>query len=70
MKSNQSDLFVTQNYTITIKDGEIKHCVNTKQRQLRAALTGAQKDIYDVSLWNFVNNAPLLVDQITYKPSL
>ena len=43
---NQSNLFVTQNYTIPIKDGKIEQCVNRTQRQLRATLTGAQTDIY------------------------
>ena len=46
---NQSDLFVTQNYTIPIKDGKIEQCVNRTQRQLRATLTGAQTDIYGKS---------------------
>ena len=38
----KSNLFVTQNYTIPIKDGKIEQCVNRTQRQLRATLTGAQ----------------------------
>ena len=46
---NQSNLFVTQNYTIPIKDGKIEQCVNRTQRQLRATLTGAQTDIYGKS---------------------
>ena len=45
----KSNLFVTQNYTITVKDGKIEQCVNTTQRQLRATLTGAQTDIYGKS---------------------
>ena len=45
----QSNLFVTQNYTIPIKDGKIEQCVNRTQRQLRAGLTGAQTDIYGKS---------------------
>ena len=51
--------FVTQNYTITIKNGKIKQCVNRTQRQLRAALTGVQKDIYGKSftgLWLLSSN--------------
>ena len=42
----KSNLFVTQNYTIPIKDGKIEQCVNRTQRQLSATLTGAQTDIY------------------------
>jgi len=45
----KSNLFVTQNYTIPIKDGKIEQCVNRTQRQLRATLTGAQTDIYGKS---------------------
>jgi len=41
--------FVTQNYTIPIKDGKTEQCVNRTQRQLRATLTGAQTDIYGKS---------------------
>jgi len=42
IKSNQI-YFVTQNYTIPIKDGKIEQCINGTQRQLRATLTGEYK---------------------------